>query len=908
MSDLYQSNRKLVATYRQQLQQKIVALHQAGHSNVEIDPQKFYLGFKDRAIELVQEETDLLQKECADSDNCHLLLLKQTALVDTLVQASFYSAVWYFNHQNDQEWTTQSVPIAIVARGGYGREEMYFRSDVDIQIVSQSALSESDKKTTDEIIRHFEYLFIFQDIFPASSNACYTENETFEKDLNPDKVSEFMALLEHRFVAGNSLVYSKFKSSIKTISLLYRDDIQKHCLTHEGCYEVQNTVFQQEPNIKEEMRRLYWALVSIRFLQNLKTTNQFELLNELFAKNLLSPLAYKSMQNGLHFLSRVRLFLHTVQKGSHRDSMSYEVREKIALSMGFDVKTFFQKYFFEAVQPLKQFSRNLYWESMAANTKKKKCLSEFFALNMQNQIYFEQNPENLFSQEPLWLFRVFIWVAERNYYLSYEVIRAIEQHVDQTYPLFMDEKSKLEIQNCFKRIIRGKYFSKAIRLLHEFGILGDYFIPEFNNLKGILQDIYVHKFPTDIHVLSALDVLNGLEFRDTADPFLSELYHSQRDKTALKLAVLLHDIGKGAKVGDQNEELVGAKMIPQILNNLGYGDKPKRVDDVSFLVEKHLTMYDLMLLDPEADDTYDMVLDLVNHDKERLKMLVLLTHADRGGTKMDLSSSQIEQLKLFYQYTLHHKRRQSVPNHIKLEFLKMVRLPRELQSQLEIYHDFTQSQEPFMAEMLFKPGQPSDLIVCTRDVGGFLHKVSAVLAFNQLDIVEANIQTLRDKVFDVFKVIDSTGKPIDYGDFFFIQQRVQEDLRRIFINKEPLASIFKGRAIGNASIKQPFNEVKLKMKTIGRSVKLSTHNLPGTFMREAKVFSDANMECQKAVLHTHQGTAANIFYLRFEDVEKIMNNQEHFIRAFKKSLLPLLTGEPLFLQEEPQTLSTHNDV
>ncbi len=900
MSDLYQANRKHAETYRQQLQQKTVSLRQAGQSsnNAGIDPQKFYLDFKDQAIDLIHKEADLLQKECARSDNCHLLLLKQTALVDTLVQASFDSAIWYVNQQNNQEWTTQSVPIAIVARGGYGREEMYFRSDVDIQIVSQSSLGKDNKKTTEEIIRHFEYLFIFQDIFPSTSNSCYTENETFEPDLDPAKVPEFLALLEHRFVVGNSMVYNEFKSSIKTVSLLYYDEIQKHCLSHEKSYAVQNTVFQQEPNIKEEMRRLYWALVSIRFLQNLKTTNQFELLNELFSKNLLSPLAYKSMQNGLHLLSRIRLFLHTFQKGTHRDTMSYEIREKIAQSLGFDVKTFFQKYFFEAVYPLKRFSRNLYSESMAVDTKKKKSLSEFFSLNTQNQIYFEKNPECLYTQEPLWIFKVFIWVAERNYFLSYEVIRAIEQHVDRAYPIFMDEKSKLETQNCFKRYVRGKYFSKAIRLLHEFGILGDYFIPKFNNLKGLLQDIYVHKFPADIHILSALDVLNGLEFRDTAEPFLSELYHSQKDKTTIKLAVLLHDIGKGIKVGNQNEELVGAKMIPQILNNLGYSDKPKMVDDVSFLVEKHLTMYDLMLLDPEADDTYDMALDLVNHDKERLKMLILLTHSDRGGTKMEMTASQIEQLKLFYQYTLHHKKRKSVPNHIKLEFLKMVRLPRELQSQLEIYYKFIQSRKPFMAEMLFKPGQPSELIVCTQDTRGFLHKISAVLAFNQLDIVEANIQTLHDKVFDVFKIIDSSGKPIDHGDFFFIQQRIQEGLHQIFIEKRPLASIFKGKSIANVSEKSHFQEVKLKMKIIGRSVKLTTHNLPGTFMMETKMFSDAHMECQKAVLHTNQGSASNIFYLRPEDVEKIINHEKHFIQTIKKSLRPLVTGEPLFLQEE----------
>ncbi len=900
MNELYLANRNLSETYRQTLQEKKSALHpsETFSGETDINPQKYYLDFKDRALRFVHNETELLKKECLQPDNSHLILLKQTALVDTIVQAGFASALWFFNRQNKQDLDEKTAPLAVLARGGYGREEMYFRSDVDIQIVSQASLEDEKKKWAEEIIGHFEYLFIFQDIFPASGNSCYTENESFEKDINQENITQFFALLEHRFVTGNIFVYKEFKSSIKTVSLMQQDEIIKHCLSHGGYYEVQNTVFKQEPDIKEELQRLYWALASVRIIQKIEKTNQFELLNDLFAKNLISPLAFKSMQKGLNFVSKVRLLLHTIQQGAHRDVMSYEVREKIAESMGYKVRAFFHEYFFEAVYPLKRFSRNLYWESMAADTKKQKNLSEYFSLNTQNQIFFEKEPEVLFSNDPLWFFKVFIWVAERNYYLSYEVTRAVEQHVDQAYPVFTDDASNLEIQNCFKRIIRGKYFSKALRLLHEFGILENFLIPEFKNLRGMLQDIYVHKFPTDVHILSALDVLNGLEFRDTADPFLAELYHSQKDKIALKLAVLLHDIGKGVKVGDQNEELVGARLIPKILEKLGYDDKPKRVEDVAFLVEKHLTMYDLMLLDPEADDTYDMVLDLVNHDKERLKMLVLLTHADRGGTKMNMSATQIQQLKLFYQYTLHHKTRESVPNTIKLEFLKMVRLPRELQSQLEIYYKFSQSKKPFMAEMLFNPGQPSDLIVCIQDTQGFLHKVSAVLAYNQLDIVQANIQTMKDKVFDIFKVINSSGEPIDYGDFFFIQNRIQEDLQNVFIEKQPLSTIFNGRTFGNNTENTRFQNIKLKMKTIGRSVKLATHNLPGTFMMETKVFADANMECQKAVLHTHQGTASNVFYLRPKDVSEIMNHEDHFIKTFTKALTPLLTGKSIFLREE----------
>ena len=896
MNELYLANRNLSEAYRQKLQEITSSLDPSNtfSDEADINSQRYYLDFKNRAVEFVCKETELLKKECLNSDNSHLILLKQTALVDTVVQEAYASALWLFNKKNNQDLNPEEVPLAILARGGYGREEMYFRSDADIQIVSQSSLEDQKKKWTEEIIRHFEYLFIFQDIFSASSNSCYTEMETFEKDLSAEKVAQFLALLEHRFVTGNIFAYKEFKSSIKTVKLMYQDEITKHCLNHGDYYEVQNTVFKQEPDIKEELRRLYWALASVRIIQKVEKTNQFELLIDLYSKNLISPLAFKSMQKGFNFLSKVRLMLHMIQKGAHRDVMSYEVREKVAKSMGYEVSEFFHEYFFEAVYPLKRFSRNLYWDSMAANTKKQKSLSEYFSLNTQNQIFFEKEPEVLFANNPLWFFKLFIWVAERNYYLSYKVIHAIEQNIEQANPIFTDDASKLEIQNCFKRILRGKYFSKAIRLLHEFGILENYLIPEFKNLRGLLQDIYVHKFPTDVHILAALDALNGLEFKKTADPFLTELYHSQRDKTALKLAVLLHDIGKGAKVGDQNEELVGAQLIPKILEILGYGEKPKRVEDVTFLVEKHLTLYDLMLLDPEADDTYDMVLDLVNHDKERFKMLVLLTYADRGGTKMNMSGTQIEQLKLFYQYTLHHKSRESVPNAIKLDFLKMVRLPRELQSQLEIYYKFNQLKKPFMAEMLFNPGQPADLIVCSQDTQGFLHKVSTVLAFNQLDIVQANIQTMNDKVFDVFKVINASGEPIDYGDFFFIQNRIQEDLHRIFIEKQPLPEIFNGRTFGNIIEGKHFPNVKLKMKTIGRSVKLATHNLPGTFMMEAKVLSDANMECQKAVLHTHQGTASNVFYLRPHDVAEIMNHQDYFIQTFTKALKPLTTGDSVF--------------
>ena len=60
-----------------------------------------------------------------------------------------------------------------------------------------------EKKWAEEIIRHFEYLFIFQNIFSGSINSCCTANESFEKELSEKNIARFISLLEHRFITGN---------------------------------------------------------------------------------------------------------------------------------------------------------------------------------------------------------------------------------------------------------------------------------------------------------------------------------------------------------------------------------------------------------------------------------------------------------------------------------------------------------------------------------------------------------------------------------------------------------------------------------------------------------------------------------------------------------------------------------
>lgn len=862
-----------------------------------IDSQKFYLEFKNRVIGIVSSETADLKSALLQSDNCHLILLKHTTLVDAIIQASLRTAIWYFNQSHGMNFAEKDVPIAIVARGGYGREEMYFRSDVDIQIVSKPQANEETRAYLPEILSYFEYLFIHQDIFSTASSFSHSEAGVEDREFDLKKPGLLISLMEHRFVAGEPWVYNEFKSSIKTASLIYAEPLLEYCKKQKNYYDIQDTVFTQEPDVKEEQRRVYWALFLARLRHKLESANQFEMIDELYRKGVLSETAFKTMQNSLNFLAKVRLVLHCNQRGAHRDVLSYEVREKVAEAMGCELNQFYKEYFYDAAYPLKRYSRNLFWEGMTLDSTRVKNLSHSFAVNGENQIIFINDGEAYLCEKPETILQILSCVAKDDYNLSHPVVRVIEDNVDQINPVFLDEERKNEILERFKAILKGGHFAKGLRLLHEFGLLQHYYIPEFKNLCGLLQDIYVHKYPTDVHILAALDQLENLDLGKNADRFLVDLYYSIKDKTVLKLATLLHDIGKGMKEPGQNEEIVGSKAVPRILERLGYSHQPKRIEDVAFLVEKHLTMRDLMLLDPEEDETYEMVWDLVDQNKERLKMLILLTYADRGGTKMKMSSSQIDQLKNFYQFTLDHKKRKKVTNAVKLEFLKMIRLPRELQAQLEIYNEFLHTHDKFAVEMLFKPSQPSELVICCNDRMGLLFNIATVLFFNQVSIVEANIHTEGDTVFDVFKVCTSSGTPIEFSNYFYLQKQIKEELRRIFVNREPVSSLYPGRTPSVQAQAIKYKEVKLKIKIIGRAVTIETHDVLGTFMMESKVFSDLKMEVQRAVIHSHHEIATNIFYLHPRDVAQIMNAEEHFKNKMIESLSLLRTPQPIFAQQ-----------
>ena len=107
MSEFHQSNRTSSEKYRCDLRGHVTSLVQPEDfpDPKTNDPQKFYLEFKNRIAPLVNTETQRLKDSLADTDNCHLLLLNNTALVDTVLQAAFEAAVWLYDNTQQKKFS-----------------------------------------------------------------------------------------------------------------------------------------------------------------------------------------------------------------------------------------------------------------------------------------------------------------------------------------------------------------------------------------------------------------------------------------------------------------------------------------------------------------------------------------------------------------------------------------------------------------------------------------------------------------------------------------------------------------------------------------------------------------------------------------------------------------------------------
>lgn len=886
-----QSNQK----YRDNLYQKLLILFEKDLSpdlEDKIIKPEFNIYYKNKILQLIQTESENGYEKIVKNNFPLEILFRRTALIDAVTMFSFACAVRQFNVKNKCSLKPENLPFTLIARGGYGRREMFPLSDVDLALASDH--QPDHEKTVKEIIHNFEYLFIHQNIFLTSGSFGYMKISKIGMPESKKDIHDFRSLLESRFLCGNENVYNLFQEKIYAILESNKPFFIEDNNIYKESYTIENTVFQQEPDVKNDIRRFYWALFLTKIKFNYKESSMTGILNKLLEKEQISEQIYIRDQRALNFLIKVRLLLHLIQPSANKDKISFENREKIANAMGLELNDFYKEYFYHAALPLKIDGRNLFWHFMWRDEKVVKKLNSDFGENRNFTIVFLPEKENALSQTPKKIFDVMKFVAQKGYNISYPVILSIEKNIDNLVPIFINSETKGKINKTFQKILKGKYFAKAIRNMHEFGLISNFIIPEFSRLCGLLQDIYVHRFPVDTHIMAALDALNMLELEE-GDTFLVQLYKNLKNSNLLKIATLLHDIGKGYKTESRNmgENEIGESMIPSILKGIGIVNK-EDINSVQFLVGKHLAMKDLLDLDPSDSETYELIWKLIDRDMEKLRMLILLTFVDRFGTKMKMTSGQIASLKYIYQRTLYYERKETVDDSLKLEFIKLIDLPPYLQTQLDTYNDYKQSKNHFAMEIYYVEERPADLILCLNDQPQILYRIASIIAFNKLNIIDAQINTGNNVALDIFRLNNINGELIDYTNFYYMQRSLKEDIEKVFVKGFSVTDIYKNKVLVESNTKKKYKNISLKIRIIGRAIKIITPDILGIFMQTTKTFASMNIPINRAIFHCRNQYANNVFYLNNEDISKISSNIDGFSRRLSEELNKLVVSEAIF--------------
>ena len=673
-------------------------------------------------------------------------------------------------------------PYAIIALGGYGREEQCIHSDVDLLFLFKKKVPQEAENLIQEII------YPLWDVGLDVGYATRSLKESWA--LAGRDYDVLIPMLDARFVCGWSLIYANLleelrgkiisKQSQKIINWLIENNELRHA--HFG-----DSAYLLEPNLKEGqggLRDYHTMLWIARIAFNAKQVRDLEYLG------LLSHEEFQTMIRSIAFIWKVRNRMHHVC-GRKCDQLHFENQVKLARSLNYKringqapVERFMGDLHGQ-MEALKQqhlmFLYEMGYEKKRRRKRKsqKKSAVDGLQVIKWGMLNFE-GPETIIKKPEL-LMKIFEESARLEIPLSAEATRLVKEFshfVDKAY------RNSEEIVKSFERILvaPAPKFNPLNEMLNT-GFL-EKFIPEFHSVRNRIQYDEYHRYPVDRHLLRTVQTVKKLgSAKDSGlDPLFGKIYRNLRRKKLLLWAALLHDIGKGKSEEDHSTK--GARIVKSILTQKGL--KAADVETVIFLVQEHLLLIKTATRRDILDEETAISCARRIKDVERLKMLYLLTVADSIATgpmawndwtatllrdfflktlnvleKGELATARaVEVMEQKKQEAMRSARRTEAKK--KIEALLGVMSPRyllympvhEIKKHIRLYGDLARAN----SEFIWQIEQASDantrsVTICAQDRPGLISKIAGVFTLNNINILDVQVFTWRNNIaLDIFKV------------------------------------------------------------------------------------------------------------------------------------------------------------
>ena len=811
------------------------------------------------------------------------LLSEHTQLIDAHLKKIFTSC------------PATSKGMALIAIGGYGREELFPLSDIDLLLLHAKDVEDQLSPVAEAV---------FYPLWDAGLEVGHSVRSV-EASI-ADALNDFffqVALLDARLVAGCGDLFSTLQSDYQAKFIngqrqTFFEKMSSH--RNERHRRFGKHSYMLEPQVKEsrgglrDVQALLWTAKVVFGLHDIQSINN---------AGLLSKRELASFSKAWEHLIKIRNRLHYIS-GRKNDQLFFEHQEEIAKAFNYKMQ--------KGLKDVECFMRDVYGhlqiiasttdlffehvEEVISPSSPKKQQSKTLEPGItvrRNRIRIN-NPVSL-QENPQLIMQVFMHCALSGKPVHHQTQRLISENINKIDKEFQADHSMAQ---CFlKMISKSKTPLTALESMHECGVLVA-FLPEFATIQSLAQHDIYHVYTVDYHLIQTVAVLHQLK---SEHQNIFELVSKPR---ALFLAGLLHDIGKGYGQDHSNKGSKLARIIGQRL-----GLKGDELEILEFAVQNHLYLADTALKRDIEDISLIEKCAARLKSPEHLAVLYLLTIADAMATGPtvwnDWKAALV--LDLYLKIALHMEKSTAGPGSMsmgadwvrqKVKDLFAPAFSFNFQSLPEDYllnfspknikeHiSYSQNLDSTGLVLLPTDHQTSwSVLIITKDRPGLLTKLCGVIALHNLEVLAAQIFTWPDRTaVDILDV--RSAQSASHSDQHW--PSIKNDLKKAINLKLGLEYRLNrkrpSRRKTNAKkLHQPTKVVfDNKLSDKYSVVEIYAENHSVLIFNVTRVLADFLISIHRAKIGTHSDQAVIVFYILDRNNQKI--EEKNFINELKESL------------------------
>jgi [protein-PII] uridylyltransferase len=861
------------------------------------------------------KESARIQDQFAVSGDGREFLLGRSALIDCIIER-----LWKEFVSADPDGPAN---VALVALGGYGRRWLFPFSDVDLLFLHGG--NRADDKFKEPIRKFSQELW---DLQLKLSPAIRTLAECAQ--LDPANPEFAISMLDCRYLIGDRKLFARLHDEVipKLIANESRQIVKGLSeLTRARHTKFGETVFHLEPNIKDGPGGLRDYNV-VSWLSLLAAIERYHIWPN---ENAVLPVTIQpQFEAALKFLVSVRCFLH-FRRNRDDNTLTWESQDASAArkigvttsppavvgnherNAGLFTTPDWMRIYFGHARTVHHVCNRLLEEVPAARLsihdqfqQLRARLSNAEFLVVDGMLALRQ-PAAL--DDLHLILRAFHFLARHGLPLSYNTELQMERALPASSA---NPPVGAELWHPLQEILVAPHAADALRAMHSLGLL-DVLLPEFARIDALVVRDYSHRFTVDEHTFVAIDNLHALrQSQSKWDQRYAELLEELEQPDLLYLALLLHDVGKGAKSTDHVRASV--EIAESSIARLDL-DEPDR-ETVLFLIGRHLEMSAALrrdIFDPETVRAFSERVET----PERLKMLCLLTYADIKAVNPEaLTPWKAENIwQLYIAASNHLNRSLDQRLHVDAHDEVMAHLGTLAQKVGKRLDDFLEGlprryllTHPAaevlahleMATQLAKdPVQISlrrgrhwyELTLVTGDRPSLFATMAGVLAAWGMNIVKAAaFSNQSGVVVDTFYFTDRFRTlELNLPEW----ERFQKNIQDVLSGKVDLERMLSSR-LRSEKNRGPKTKVETRVQfddscsAHSTLVEIIAQDQPGLLHRISSIFSRENCNIEIALIETEGETVIDVFYLTSSGA-KLTEGQQTGLRSTLLAQLAIQT-------------------